>query len=47
VCSSDLALTPEFQTHGSNVESGYGRTAGMLLRDPQHFAHQEKIKKSK
>jgi fatty acid desaturase len=32
------ALAPEFRTHGSSVESGYGRTALALLQDPQHFA---------
>jgi fatty acid desaturase len=32
------ALAPEFQAHGSKVESGYGRTAVALLRDPQHFS---------
>jgi len=32
------ALAPEFKTHRSRVESGYGRTAVALLRDPQHFA---------
>jgi fatty acid desaturase len=31
-------LTAEYQTHQSNVENGYGRTALMLLRDPRHFA---------
>jgi fatty acid desaturase len=31
------ALAPEFKTHGSNVESGYGRTAVALLQVPQHF----------
>jgi fatty acid desaturase len=32
------ALAHEFQTHGSNLEIGYGRTAAALLQDPQHFA---------
>ena len=35
------ALAPEFQAHGSKVESGYGRTAVALLQDPQHFAARE------
>ena len=32
------ALAPEYQTHGSNVETGYCRTAVALLQDPQHIA---------
>ena len=32
------ALTTDYQTHQSNVENGYGRTALVLLRDPRHFA---------
>jgi fatty acid desaturase len=32
------ALVTNFETHDSNVESGYGRTALVLLRDPRHFA---------
>src|SRR5580692_651325 len=32
------ALAADYQAHRSNVESGYGRTALVLLRDPRHFA---------
>lgn len=32
------ALASDYQAHQSNVENGYGRTALVLLRDPQHFA---------
>ncbi len=32
------ALATELRAHRSNVESGYGRTALVLLRDPRHFA---------
>lgn len=35
------ALALDFQSHRSNVESGYGRTAVTLLRDPRHFAPQK------
>jgi len=32
------ALATDLREHHSNVESGYGRTALVLLRDPRHFA---------
>jgi hypothetical protein len=32
------ALMTDYQSHGCNVENGYGRTALILLRDPRHFA---------
>jgi fatty acid desaturase len=33
------ALEPDYEAHQSSVKQGYGRTALVLLRDPQHFAH--------
>jgi fatty acid desaturase len=37
------ALATEYQEHQSNVESGYGRTALTLLRDPRHFAPRDAV----
>jgi fatty acid desaturase len=36
------ALVQQYLSHGSTLDTGYGHTALMLLRDPRHFApHQE------
>lgn len=37
------ALAADLRAHQSNVESGYGRTALTLLRDPRHFAPKDAV----
>ena len=37
------ALAADLQVHQSNVDSGYGRTALVLLRDPRHFAPKDAV----
>jgi fatty acid desaturase len=40
------ALAPEYFSHGSNLEAGYGHTALVLLRDPRHFAPPQETRQS-
>jgi fatty acid desaturase len=38
------ALAPQYLSHGSTLDTGYGHTALTLLRDPRHFAPRQEIR---